>query len=165
MALTTKFIEAVNSNNKVRVRIMLKDIMLVDPTMKQFDEMLDYAKSNLSDLYDEHDGENLIFDNAKWNIDYLNKQMVTVVTNFSVERVNLLRNMVKHIYHDRVERMNTTSTTNKNHHISKKQIGKGITGFGTAVAITGVCAHSGALLAGGVIVAAVGVGMIFTDKR
>ena len=40
MAITSEFMEAVNNGNRTRVRIMLKDIMLVDPTMAKFDEML-----------------------------------------------------------------------------------------------------------------------------
>ena len=39
MAVTNEFKEAVDSGKKIRVRIMLKDIMLVDPTMRQFDEI------------------------------------------------------------------------------------------------------------------------------
>ena len=57
MALTNEFIDAVANNKKTRVRIMLKDIMLVDPSMKAFNEMLSYAESNMDNLYDEHDGE------------------------------------------------------------------------------------------------------------
>ena len=55
MAITSEFMEAVNNGNRTRVRIMLKDIMLVDPTMEKFDEMLKYASSKMNDLYDEHD--------------------------------------------------------------------------------------------------------------
>lgn len=42
MALTNEFIDAVTNNKKTRVRIMLKDIMLVDPSMKTFNEMLSW---------------------------------------------------------------------------------------------------------------------------
>ena len=50
MALTNEFIDAVANNKKTRVRIMLKDIMLVDPSMKTFNEMLSYAESNMDNL-------------------------------------------------------------------------------------------------------------------
>lgn len=89
MALTEEFIEAVGNGKKTRVRIMLKDIMLVDPSLKTFNEMLTYAEKNLSDLYDEHDGEELISDSTEWDEDYMNQQMVAVVTNFSKERIAL----------------------------------------------------------------------------
>ena len=39
MAITQEFIEAVESRKTLRVRIMLKDILLVDPTATKYDEM------------------------------------------------------------------------------------------------------------------------------
>ena len=39
MAITNEFTEAVQAGNKMRVRIMLKDSLLVDPTAAQFNEM------------------------------------------------------------------------------------------------------------------------------
>ena len=71
MAITSEFMEAVNNGNRTRVRIMLKDIMLVDPTMEKFDEMLKYASSKMNDLYDEHDDETLKYDRTEWNEAYL----------------------------------------------------------------------------------------------
>lgn len=43
MAITNEFTEAVQSGKMMRVRIMLKDSLLVDPTAAQFDEMERYA--------------------------------------------------------------------------------------------------------------------------
>lgn len=94
MALTNEFIDAVTNNKKTRVRIMLKDIMLVDPSMKTFNEMLSYAESIMDNLYDEHDGENLNGNSATWTEEYMNQQMVSVVTNFSRERVNALKRLL-----------------------------------------------------------------------
>lgn len=39
-----------------------------------------------------------------------------------------------------------------------------MTAVGAVAAVAGICVQSGALIAGGVVVAAVGVGMIVTDK-
>lgn len=165
MAITNEFREAVGSGKKVRVRIMLKDSMLVDPTMRQFDEMLNYALDNIPDLYDEHDGEELKYSSSEWDKTYLNNQMVAVVSNFSKERVDLLRNMVKFIYRDRAERIRSDAAYKSQTTITRKQVGIGVTATGTVVAVAGVCAHQGLLIAGGVVVAAVGVGIILTDKE
>ena len=83
MAITQEFIGAVESRKTLRVRIMLKDILLVDPTATKYDEMEAYASSVLGNLYDEYDGESLNYDVTGWNEDYLNEQMVAVVNNFS----------------------------------------------------------------------------------
>ena len=162
MALTSEFIDAVKSGKKTRVRIMLKDIMLVDTTMNQFEEMLNYANSNIMDLYDEHDDEKLVYDKTAWNETYLNKQMVTVVNNFSKDRIELLRNMVKYIYRDKANR--PPGPDKKKVHGTRKQVGTGVAAAGAVATVAGVCAHSGILIVGGVVVAAVGVGMIITDK-
>lgn len=98
MALTNEFMEAVSENKKTRVRIMLKDIMIVDPGLKSFGEMLRYAENNMPDLYDPHDGEQYMEDPAAWTEDDMNRQMVAVVTNFSRERVDLLQKMVRKLY-------------------------------------------------------------------
>ena len=164
MAITSEFMEAVNNGNRTRVRIMLKDIMLVDPTMAKFDEMLKYAASKMSNLYDEHDDETLKYDRTEWNEAYLNNQMVVVVGNFSKERVELLRNMVRFLYRDKAEKIKTQADSEQSYQITRKQVGTGVTAVGAVAAVAGICVQSGALIAGGVVVAAVDVGMIVTDK-
>ena len=86
MALTSEFKDAVQNQNKVRVRIMLKDSLLLDPSGDNFQQMLDYAKVQMLSLMDEHDGE--VFKTAdQWDETYLNEQMVAVVNNFSEDRL------------------------------------------------------------------------------
>ena len=95
MAITNEFMEAVQSGKMMRVRIMLKDSLLVDPTAAQFDEMERCATEKMGNIYTDHDGEVLNFDVSSWNEDYLNQQMVTVVNCFSKERIDLLKSMVR----------------------------------------------------------------------
>lgn len=98
MAITKEFVEAVENGKLLRVRIMLKDTLLVDPTATKFEEMESYVNSKIGNLYDEHDEEKLNYEVTCWNEDYLNEQMVNVVNNFSKERIELLKGMVRHIY-------------------------------------------------------------------
>ena len=165
MAITKEFKEAVDTGKKIRVRIMLKDMMLVDPTLRLFDEMLSYAESKMLDIYDEHDDEELKYDSSDWDVSYMNSQMVAVVSNFSKERLNLLRNMVKHIYRDRAENIRKDEEYKSSATITRTQLGIGATAAGTVAAVTGICAHQTLLIVGGVAVAAVGVGLILSDKE
>lgn len=165
MAITKEFQEAVENGKLIRVRIMLKDIMLVDPTMNKFDEMLDYAKIKLNNLFDEHNEEQLNYDNNMWNEAYLNTQMVAVVNNFSRERVELLRNMVKYLYRGKVDRINQNNEKTNQIRITKKEVGIGMATVGTVATVAGVCAQQGVLIAGGIVVAAVGVGLIVASKE
>ena len=165
MAITKEFQEAVENGKLIRVRIMLKDIMLVDPTMNKFDEMLDYAKIKLNNLFDEHNEEQLNYDNNMWNEAYLNTQMVAVVNNFSRERVELLRNMVKYLYRGKVDRISQNNEKTNQIRITKKEVGIGMATVGTVATVAGVCAQQGVLIAGGIVVAAVGVGLIVASKE
>jgi hypothetical protein len=97
MALSGDFKEAVLQNKKTKVRIMMKDSLLLDITGAEFDEMLSFAQKFIPDLLDVHDGEVFIPAN-QWNEDYLNEQMVAVVNNFSEERIEQLKKMVKKLY-------------------------------------------------------------------
>ena len=101
MAITNEFKEAVLNNKLTRVRIMLKDMMLVDPSLTTFNEMIKYAESNMSNLYDIHDGE-AFKDISEWDKDYIDQQMVSMITNFSKERVELVKKIVRYIYKDEI---------------------------------------------------------------
>lgn len=165
MAITNDFMEAVKAGKMMRVRIMMKDSLLVDPTGVQFDEMERYAAEVLGDIYTEHDGEELKYDVAAWNEDYLNEQMVAVVNGFSKERIDLLKSMVRYLYKDKASKIRTerdaASTT---HTITRKQVGTGVTVAGAALTVAGICTAHTALTIGGVVVAAAGVALIVSDK-
>lgn len=107
---------------KIRVRIILKDSILVDPTLKQFDEMLEFAKENMQDLFDEQDEEILKYDCSEWNETYLNNQMVKVVNNFSQERINLLRDMIKYIYRDKADKIKSDRSVQNNMGVQESKL-------------------------------------------
>lgn len=96
MLLSNAFYESVSNGNVRRVRIMMKDSLLVDPSFARFSEMERVAR-NLEGLYDQHDGKTFIIDPSQWNDDYMNKLMVEVVLNFSHERINHLKDVVHYL--------------------------------------------------------------------
>lgn len=96
MALTNSFYEAVKEGNVRRVRIMMKDSLLVDLTFTDFNNM-EKAAHTMSGLYDEHDGREFIVDPSQWNDDYMDKLMVQVVNNFSHVRIDHLKDVVRHL--------------------------------------------------------------------
>ena len=170
MAITNDFMEAVRSGKLLRVRIMLKDALLVDPTAEQFDKMEAYAAARLSGLYVGHDGELLVDDTASWHEEYLNKQMVAVVNNFSKERIALLKRMVSYIYRDKVEKNRIDAYAGNDGAQRKsapdrKRIGTGIAAVGAALLVGGVCLSNTIVAVGGAAGAAVGIAMILTDRK
>ncbi len=93
MVLTNAFKEAVSLGNVRRIRIMMKDSLLNDSTFSEFNAM-DKAACGLSGLYDTHDGYELNYNENTWDDSYMNDLMVQVVSNFSHERVNHLKEVV-----------------------------------------------------------------------
>ena len=101
--INTEFKKAILLEDIIAIKSILIDSLVIDPTAKTFDELLLYAKENLkNNLIDIHDGEILIDNENEWNIYYLNKQMVKVLYNFSNERIQLIKNMCKIIYKDKI---------------------------------------------------------------
>lgn len=96
MALTKAFYEAVQAGNVNRVRIMMEDSLLVDPTFGEFDAMAKAAAS-MPGLYDQHDGKELVEDQTCWNDDYMDKVMVAALSNFSHERIDHLKSVVHYL--------------------------------------------------------------------
>lgn len=96
MSLPNAFYEAVNEGSVRRVRIMMKDSLLLDPTFSGFSEM-EREANKLSGLYDAHDGKSFIEDKNEWNDEYMDKLMVEVVLNFSHERIDHLKDVVHYL--------------------------------------------------------------------
>lgn len=96
MALTNAFYEAVQSGNVRRVRIMMKNSLLVDPTFEEFHAM-EKATTSMSGLYDVHDKKEFVIDRNSWNDEYMNMVMVKVISNFSHERIDHLKDVVRYL--------------------------------------------------------------------
>ena len=76
----------------------MKDSLLVDPTYEQFDEMSRLVKGDKG-LYVPFDNDMPIEkDESKWTNDYMDKEMVRVVRNFSHERLNHLKKVVRKLH-------------------------------------------------------------------
>ena len=96
MAITNSFRNAVTSGDVQGLRIMMKDSLLVDPTFDEFEKMNNLARG-VTGLFDPHDGREFEINQSLWDDNYMNKLMVQVVGNFSHERVNHLKDVVRHL--------------------------------------------------------------------
>lgn len=162
--IANEFISAVDSNDLLMARIMLKDSLLVDPTFKDFNAMLAYAESK-TDIYEEHDGEILKNDASAWSKDYMNEQLVQLVNNFSRERVALLKRICGKIYADKAEKIQSERVVTKTKtEVTQKEIGVGLAVGGTAAALIGLVTSHAVVTAAGAVAAVVGGVMIANDK-
>lgn len=107
MPVTSDFKNAVHDKNVRRVRIMMKDSLIRDPSFVEFDEMSREAEKGLGTktLYDKHDGESFSSNKSDWNKTYMNNQMIDLMSNFSRERINHLKAVCSLIYADEIQKM------------------------------------------------------------
>lgn len=94
MAITNAFNKAITEGNIRQIRIMLKDSLLVDPTFERYNEMEKLA-STVPGIYDEHDGRPFKSLSSEWSDSYMDSLMVQVVGNFSHERVEHLKDVIR----------------------------------------------------------------------
>jgi len=95
--ITKAFKEAVKNKNISLVRIMMKDSLIVDPSLKTFNKMNTLA-SQIEGLYDDFDNRELRADESLWDSEYLDLLMVQLLRNFSRERIRHIKKIVKKIY-------------------------------------------------------------------
>lgn len=95
MSLSNSFYDAIKTGNLIRIRIMMKNSLIGDCTFSEFDEM-EKTASSMQGLYDDHDGEEFEAENS-WNDDYLNKLLVRVVSNFSHERIDHIKKVIRYL--------------------------------------------------------------------
>ena len=162
--ISSIFKEKVKNNNILAIKIMLKDSMLVDKSLKTFYKLEAYAKENLKSLYDAHDGEVLNNDSFYWTESYLDKQMLRVIDNFSIERVELLKKIIKYIYRESSNINLNNQNSNKNlkfikskPKFSKRSIGTVLVIAGSVLSLAGLISSKKLLIAG---VITIGAGVI-----
>ena len=88
---------AISKNNIIGIRLMLKNSLLVDPTFSEFDYMMHLAK-DVDELYQQHDLRAFEIDSSKWNDDYLAKEMTRLIYNFSRERLDHVKEIVRKLH-------------------------------------------------------------------
>jgi hypothetical protein len=87
--------DAVSQGNSLKVKIMMKDSLLVDTSFNQFNEMLSYAEYKINGLWISDDEDEEYFSESPYE---LNPILAGLVNNFSKRRVNHLKKMIKSMY-------------------------------------------------------------------
>lgn len=177
MSISKELMDAVNNNDIVMAKIILKNNMLLDPSFALYDETSAYVKNALGDFSDEHDGEEFESDVDKWDKDYLAALMVDLMLNFSKERIEHIRKVCAKIYKKTCS-IHTTKTESAYTHsnddrcihnsnsgrISNKSVGIGLAIGGAAVAAVGLAVSKPIIFGVGVVAAIAGGVVIVTDK-
>ena len=112
MEISNDFINAVENRNILRVKLILKNSFIIDPTGETFNKLLEFTLKKIPDLFDNHDGE-LFKDESNWTEEYFNEETVKIVDNFSEERIKLLKAMADKLFNKKVILPSSINYTNK----------------------------------------------------
>lgn len=94
--ISTEFKQNVQTRDLVTVRSALVDYLIIDRSFKSFDEAFDFAQESL-DILQSYDGESFETEPEKWDKNYLNRQKVALMVNFSQERINHIKMVVEKV--------------------------------------------------------------------
>ena len=97
MAISSEFAQAVRGGKKLRVKIMLKDSLLVDKTFRLFDEMQAYASAQGVSPWADAD---IPLEKAEkpWTEDTMNYELTALVSDFTKEHVNYVKAIIAEVY-------------------------------------------------------------------
>ncbi|MCH5193406.1 MAG: hypothetical protein J1F11_05540 [Oscillospiraceae bacterium] len=96
--MTAEFISAVEDGNILRVRIMLKDSLLVDRSFKKFKEMHKYAEDKGLKIWMDNAAKVETLPETSWNEDLMNLELTRLVNNFTKERAIYCSKIIKKVY-------------------------------------------------------------------
>ena len=97
MAVSNEFAQAVRDENKLRVRIMLKDSLLIDKSFRLFDEMQAYAMAQGVSPWVDADAP-LEKSDKPWTEDTMNYELTALVNDFTKEHVNYIKQIITDLY-------------------------------------------------------------------
>lgn len=167
--MDTKFIDAVNNHNLIRVRIALANEILLNANGKSFHEMVDYAEQNLSDLYEVHDGEVFEEDYSKFTSDNVADIQNKLDFNFSKERLAYFEKVVRKVKGEQAKVHATTSESSCTSHPFKEGLSDEnllsalmLLGGGTIVAAGIVAAKTIPIVVGATVI---GLGIVKVIKE
>lgn len=114
MTITNTFREAVRSKNIKLIRVMMKNSMLQDTSMSEFNAMKKEADHLYDRLYDSYDGKTFEVNREKWNESYLDRLCVDLLRNFSKERILHLQMVVQKLYPSPISEYKYSASVVKN---------------------------------------------------
>lgn len=100
------FIQAVNDNNLLRVRLLLTNELLLDPRGESFDEMLLFAQTNIPNLFEVNTEANYsIPPQNNWDMNFLFTVKNDLDNNFSKEKITFYKTVIKNVCKSKAEKL------------------------------------------------------------
>ena len=94
------FYEAIQKKDIIKIRSMIANSFIIDPSTEDAKEMLSILKQYDISIYEEHDGIELKEDENLWTKKYFEQLLGELLYNFSQERIKLLLKVTPYVYQD-----------------------------------------------------------------
>ena len=108
--ISEQFKATVQTNDILKIKIMLKNSLTMDLSFNQFKEMLNYALSFVPNLIEQHD-DTLFESQNNWTKDYASALKVDLVDNFSADRIAHLKEVQTFVYADEISQQQRQNQT------------------------------------------------------
>lgn len=112
MDISSEFKQAVRDKKLLRIRIMLKDSLLVDKTFRSFDKMQAYASTQNASPWVDADMP-LEKKDKPWTEDTMNYELTALVNDFTKEHVNYVKAIITDIYKQSMVSSDTSDVSGK----------------------------------------------------
>lgn len=97
MEISSEFQNAVKEKNILRIRIMLKDSLLIDRSFSMFKKMLEHTeKQGVKVLMDARDSLERV--DGPWTVEVMNSELTSLVGDFTEEHIQYVKDIIINIY-------------------------------------------------------------------
>ncbi|WP_304152495.1 hypothetical protein [Megamonas hypermegale] len=101
--MSSRFDEAILNKDIKTLQAIINNSFVIDPTTETVQKMLKRIKDNNIDIFEPHDNKRLNKDVINWTKDYERQVLNDLYFNFSLERLNLLLELVPHVEEDYIK--------------------------------------------------------------
>lgn len=121
--VSDEFKRNVESGNVVTVRSALVDYLIIDTSFRRFDDALDYAQNHINVVVPDDEEQSYDFKEENWDEEYLNKQKVALMINFSMKRINHIKQVIRKVLTNNASSVSSVKIIEKKSEV-KTQDGK-----------------------------------------
>ena len=97
MAVSSEFAKTVQEKNVLRIRIMLKDSLLVDKSFSKYKELLDYAEAQGIEVWMTQE-DPIEHAEKPWTLDLMNYELTALVNDFTRAHVQYVQKIITEVY-------------------------------------------------------------------
>lgn len=107
------FKEELRKNNILKIRLMMKNSLLYDPSFKTFNEMEKLAEEYKVNIWQDSSCEDFIKQKQSWTMDDVNYELTAIVSDFTKERIVYLKELIANVYSKDINVNKNTSNSIK----------------------------------------------------